>query len=134
MKTFYNSNGRLLVIIGMICQLGPLIACVSALLNIQRTVNRSGIGDPSLVADAFGKMLLYNLYGLLVGVIGLILFILALVVLRYRAEWFFWFLIVYGALLILAFPFTLFGIFFYVYCLTKRREFLRSTDVIPNAV
>lgn len=61
-----------------------------------------------------------------IGFIGLILLVIALVKNRYRAEWFFWFLVIYGVIVMGTFPIIglAFGIFFLVYCLTKRREFL----------
>jgi hypothetical protein len=63
--------------------------------------------------------------GILIGIVGLILMLIALIKQQYRAEWFFWFLIIYSLILFGTFPFgTIFGIFFLVYCLTKRREFL----------
>ena len=67
------------------------------------------------------------LISILLGLVGLILLMISLIPLRYRAEWYFWFLNIYGVILLSAFPFgTIFGIFFLVYCLTKRREFLNQ--------
>ena len=72
------------------------------------------------ISSIYMDSLLLAVFGLVIGIVGLILLIIALVKYRYRAEWFFWFLVVYGGVLIA----TPFGIFFVVYCLVHRREFV----------
>ena len=70
--------------------------------------------------------------GFIVGIIGLILITVSVAACRYRAEWFVWFLVVYGVLALSVFPVgTAFGVFFLVYFLTKRQEYLRpATDTL----
>jgi hypothetical protein len=63
---------------------------------------------------------------MIAGLVGLVLICDALVRDRYRAPWFFWFLIVYGPLLLFVLPWgTLFGIFFIIYALIRRRQFFQ---------
>lgn len=61
--------------------------------------------------------------------VGVLLLAYALVWKRYREEWFFWFLVIYGFIAFGVFPFfgIPVGLFFIVYCLTKRSEFLKHT-------
>jgi hypothetical protein len=65
--------------------------------------------------------------GLVVSLIGFILFTQAITAQRYRRSWAFWFACVYGSLMTVTFPFvTPFGVFLLVYALIHRKEFLRE--------
>lgn len=86
-----------------------------------------GISDPQALSGAVSEVLWMTFAGVLLGIIGLILCIIAATAARYRAQWFFWFLVIYGALLFFSYPYgTPFGLFFVVYCLAKRKEFFPS--------
>jgi hypothetical protein len=137
-----KSLGKILAIFGTILQLAPFIWVVAYLVTSFRLFILADSPTPIDVKHPFdaynammGKMnsivgegLLIFLFGLFVGLVGLVFLIVALTVSRYRAEWFFWFLLIYGLILCVGFPFTTaFGIFFLVYCLTKRREFLNRS-------
>ncbi|HZL14019.1 MAG TPA: hypothetical protein VFC85_07725 [Verrucomicrobiae bacterium] len=134
--------GIILAIVGTALQLAPFIWVIAYLVTSFRLFNLANNPEPIDVKhpfDAFnatiskmdmilGEGAIIFLLGLLAGFVGLIMLITALTILRYRAEWFFWFLLIYGLILCVGFPFTTaFGIFFFVYCLTKRGEFLNRT-------
>jgi hypothetical protein len=135
-------KGKLLAIIGTVLQLAPCIWVVAYVVTVVRmfkTAGRSPTVDlhqplkflEDTVAEMnsiLGNALVLMLVGLGLGIAGLVLLIIALTSSRYREEWFFWFLIVYGVLLLGGFPIgTAVGVFFIVYCLTKRREFLHRS-------
>jgi hypothetical protein len=94
-----------------------------------------GIEDPAALSESIGFALVITAIGLIIGIVGVILLTGSVTACRYRAEWFFWFLVVYGVLALSAFPVgTAVGVFFLVYCLTKRQEFLRprtATLTVP---
>ncbi len=135
-------KGKILAIIGTALQLAPFIWVIAYLVTLFRLLNLANNPQPvdlnhpfeafnatmSKMNSILGDGAVLLLIGLLVGIVGLILLIIALTVSRYRAEWFFWFLLIYGLILCAGFPIgTAFGIFFLVYCLTKRREFLNRS-------
>jgi hypothetical protein len=131
--------GKILAIVGTVLQLAPFIWVIAYLVTSFRLFNLANNPEPMDVNHPFdavnaiiskmdlilGEGAIVFIIGLFVGFVGLIMLIVALTISRYRAEWFFWFLLIYGLILCVGFPFTTaFGIFFLVYCLTKRREFL----------
>ena len=128
-----NSKGKTYAVLGTCFQLTPVIWVFAYLIAIARLLKLVTHikSNPSMaledVMKPFNKMssiymdsFLLAFFGLALGVIGLVFLVIALVKFRYRAEWFFWFLMIYGSLLIA----TPFGIFFVVYCLVHRREFV----------
>jgi hypothetical protein len=129
-----STTGRNLAIAGAVCQLGPIIGLAGTVIGMMGAFNAigssgAGIGDPSMLSSSIGHVLISTAIGFIVGIIGLVLLIVSLTGCRYRAEWFFWFLIVYGVLALTVFPVgTAFGVFFLVYGLSKRHEFLRPAS------
>ena len=132
-------KGKILAIIGTALQLAPFIWVIAYLMTLFRLLNLANNPQPvdlnhpleafnatmSKMNSILGDGAVLLIIGLLVGIVGLVLLIIALTISRYRAEWFFWFSVIYGLILCAGFPIgTAFGIFFLVYCLTKRREFL----------
>lgn len=88
----------------------------------------SGIADPVQLASAFGDSLLITAIGFGISIIGIVLFMIALLGSRYRATWFFWFLVIYGGLALFNFPVgTLIGVFLLFFCLVNRSEFFRES-------
>lgn len=120
--------GTLLAKIGALAQIGPLVGLsgtVWGMVGAFETLAASGVGDPEKLSAAIGDVLVSTAVGILFGLAGIILLVIAITFCRYRAPWAFWFLTIYGALLILAFPFgTPFGLFFVIYCQMKKNEFL----------
>lgn len=141
-------RGRTLAIFGTVLQLAPCIWVAMYFITLFRLFGlirtpqpmnpdrpfdaiNAAISEMSAVLSKMNSILsdalTLLLVGLILGVIGLVLLVISLTTSRYRAEWFFWFLMVYGAFLIGAFPIgTALGIFFVVYCLTHRRDFFNK--------
>jgi N-terminal double-transmembrane domain len=126
--------GKILAIAGAVSYAIPFVWVASIVVTLIRVLIQSdGPGaspapttnapPPNLLRTFQTEMLLTFLC---VGavVIGLVFLTLALVKFRYRAGWFFWFLIVFGILSLGIFPIgTAFGVFVLIYCLTRRAEF-----------
>jgi lipid-A-disaccharide synthase-like uncharacterized protein len=67
--------------------------------------------------------------GIAVSFVGLILVTIAVTACRYRAVWMFWFLCIYGGLMIFSY-FVPFGLFFLIFALVKKDEFLRTAPLV----
>jgi hypothetical protein len=135
------NKGKRFAIIGIALQLAPCIpvlAYFTVLISVFSQV--FGARDPGQATAAIG-----TLAGGMIGVVilvvlclvaamaGLALFVFALTKHRYRGEWFFWFLMVYSVLILGAFPIgTAAAIFFFVYCITRRGEFLKPREAAAD--
>ncbi len=133
-----SKAGRYLAILGTACQLGSVVGLIGAMIGMANAFKTLGgthsVSDPAVLSGGLGYSLFITAIGFFVGLIGLILLIIALTASRYRARWFFWFLVIYGVLLLFFFPSgTAFGLFFLVYCLTKTQEFLAPAPSLPPA-
>ena len=131
-----NRTGRALAILGLLLQIGPLVGMGCAMVSMvsfqDKLMVRGGV-DQSALQLPLAQMFAPVIIGFAVGVVGAVLMVLALTVCRYRAEWFFWFVVVFGVLSLGAFPIgTGFGVFFLVYALTKRDEFLKKPVAVPS--
>ena len=128
-----SSKGKTCAIVGICFQVTPLIWIFSYIIAIARMLNflTHFKPNPSLMMEdvmkPFSKVISIYMDSLFLALFGLAIRRSGFdsadnrsVKFRYRAEWFFWFLIIYGILLVG----TPFGIFFLVYCLVYRREFL----------
>ena len=136
-----GQRGKALAIVGIILQVGPsvwIIAYVTMLFrllglakDVPNSVSNKGFGAVtemySKIVAIYSDTLLLVCVGLLAGLVGIVLLTISLVSSRYRSEWFFWFLVIYGFLLLAPFPLigTAVGLFFIVYCLTNRKEFFK---------
>jgi hypothetical protein len=129
-----TSKGKRFAIIGIVLQLAPCVPVLAYFTVILGFISHAlGTNDPAQ-GTAAAEALLGHMIGvaillaicLVAALAGLTLLVIALTKLRYRAEWFFWFLMVYSVILLGVFPFgTAAAVFFFVYCLTRRQEFLR---------
>jgi len=131
-----SNRGKALALTGVIFQAGPIIGAIGTAIGMLRafsTLQADGISDPRVLSANIGEVLTATIIGFGLGVVGLVLIILALFVSRYREEWFYWFLVIYGAVLLAGFPIgTLLGIVILTYCLTNRSEFLRRPEPQRN--
>ena len=127
-----SSPGLPLALLGAALQL-PLWSGWLGAGNLVHTILDSGLGDLSTLGPALEEVFAVSLPGGIVGGAGLALLTLALVGVRYRAPWFFWFLIFDAVLLLPLLPAgTAAGVFFLGYCLWKRREF--SGGNVPPSI
>ncbi|MFN0125107.1 MAG: hypothetical protein ACKV19_00275 [Verrucomicrobiales bacterium] len=132
LKSGQSSNkGKWLAVTGAVLQLGPVVGLAWTAEGMRRAFAEleleasEGINDPQRLDAAIGDVLVGSIMGLSMGVVGLVLMFVALMGCRYRAQWFFWFLVVYSGLSLLAFPIgTVVGGVFLGYCLRYRHEFL----------
>lgn len=120
--------GGWLAVVGVILQAGTIFALIRwgfPLVSSLSTLAEGGIGDPSALVGGMAEFIDASIVTeFAVGSIGLIVLGVALVYHRYRARWFFWFLIGYGVFSLFILPVNaVFGAFFLVYCSLHRAEF-----------
>lgn len=131
-----DNAGKALALAGAFLQCGPLIGLIGTFVGMRRafqTLGSSGIAQPSQVAAAIDTVLIVTAAGFVLGIIGLLLFLISHFSYRYRAPWVFNFLVIYGAVLLFAFPIgTIIGIALLVFCFTHKDEFLsRKQAPVP---
>jgi len=127
------AKGRLFAIVGALLQLWPAIwlwLFFKTLFGLVAAAQQQPGGFKPDDLQAMAQTLHQKFGGLgnwlpwFASLIGLYLIMEALTSLRYRARWFFWFVIVFGVLILWAFPIgTLAGIFYIGYAWKRRREF-----------
>lgn len=109
-------------------QAGPLIGMMATVIGMRKafcSLGASGINDPVQLSNNIGGVLVATAIGISIGLIGAILLFVSLLGFRYRAAWFYWFLVIYGVNILFAFPVgTVIGPFLLVYILTNRNQFL----------
>jgi len=131
------SFGRITALVGAIFQIGWVIGAFGTVIGVQHafsTLSRSGIGDPEALSKSIGKALPSLCIGFSLSLIGLILICISLFILKYRSKWFFYFCVIYGLILLPGFPVgTALGLFFLVFCLSRKQEFLQNIPAAPNA-
>ena len=129
------AKGRIFAITGALLQIGPVIWLVFFIRAVIRLVAAVQGLPGGVNSDEFHTMLqaevqkfsgLLSWFVWLAALVGLGLMMVALLSLYYRAKWFFWFVVVYGVLILWAIPLgTAGGIFYLVYAWQHRREFSR---------
>ena len=132
MKAGKSTIGKKLAVTGALLQFSPLIGAAGTtvgMMSIFKTLGGSdNVSDPQELSANIGQVLIVTATGFGLSLVGLVLLCIALFALRYRAPWFFWFLVIYGGLLVLGFPVgTIFGGVFLVFCLSHKNEFLIPT-------
>ena len=134
MNAEHSNRGKTLALTGALFQLGPLIGTAGAAIGMMhafKTLESSGISDPQQLSANISEVLISTAMGLGFSVVGLVLICIALFASRYRAPWLFWFLVIYGGILLCCFPVSailgLLGLVILVFCLAYRHEFLTTT-------
>ncbi len=119
------NTGRTLARIGAWLQIGIPLGVggtVMGMVQAFEELGAAGAGDPSRLSAAIGHVLYFTALGIFIALIGAVLMILALVRWRYRAEWFFWTLMIFGGLwIVIFFPI---GLFLVIHAMKRRREFV----------
>lgn len=121
-----SNNGAFIAKLGAWLQFAQVIGLagtVTGMMKAFRVLGTSGTADPAKLSGAIGEVLISSFIGIAVAFVGLILVIIAVAACRYRAVWMFWFLCIYGGLMIISYFFP-FGLFFLIYALVKKDEFL----------
>ena len=107
-----------------------IIVSVSQTLNL---LSNSGGGGYHTLTSDIGLGLFTLLAGALSALVGLILILIALFGLKYRAKWFFWFLIIYEILLMNLYPIgTALGLIMLIYTLARKREFFPPVAAVTS--
>lgn len=142
MTTPVSNRGATLARTGALLQLAQLVGLAAMLatmnaasgnFNIQPTATDATLAEVAKASTVMSNATQYLFIGTGVAIVGIILVILAATVYRYRANWFFWFLCVYGGGMLLSHMFP-FGLFFVIYALTKRKEFDLDPGPEPGTI
>ncbi|MFO1485318.1 MAG: hypothetical protein U1F71_18300 [Verrucomicrobiaceae bacterium] len=89
-----------------------------------REISGNSGADPTKLSAAIGEILIGAFCDMVITLPGLLLIMIAVTALRYRATWMFWFLCIYGGLMTFSHFFP-FGLFFLIFALVKKDEFCR---------
>lgn len=122
-----KTKGRKLALWGAWLQLGlvfGLLGTVIGMIGAFNTIEAEGDGSAEALANNISIALNTTAIGIIAGLIGIVLLLVALFSHRYRAPWFFWFMAIYSVLMLLAFPIgTVFGIVVLVHIIPRKEEF-----------
>ncbi len=125
-----SNNGAFIAKLGAWLQLAQVIGLagtVAGMMKAFQVLGTSGTADPAKLSGAIGEVLWTTFAGIAIAFVGLILVLIAITACRYRAVWMFWFLCIYGGLMIFSYFFP-FGLLFLIFALVKKDEFLRPTS------
>lgn len=129
-----SNNGAFIAKLGAWLQLAQVIGLagtVAGMMKAFQVLGTAGTSDPAKLSKAIGEVLWSSFAGIAVAFVGLILVIIAITACCYRAVWMFWFLCIYGDLMSFSHFFP-FGLFFFIYALVKKDEFLKpQLQVLP---
>ncbi|WP_395716934.1 MotA/TolQ/ExbB proton channel family protein [Prosthecobacter sp.] len=129
-----SNNGAFIAKLGAWLQLAQVIGFGGTVIGMMKSfkvLSESGRSDPSILNEAIGGMLISTFIGIALSLIGIVLVIIAITACRYRSAWMFWFLCIYGGLMSFSHFFP-FGLFFFIYALVKKDEFLKpQQEVLP---
>ncbi|WP_395740982.1 MotA/TolQ/ExbB proton channel family protein [Prosthecobacter sp.] len=130
-----SQSGAFIAKLGAWLQLAQFIGLVGTVIGMQKafsTIKTSGAGDPEILSGAIGEVLISSAAGIAISFIGVLLVLFSITACRYRAVWMFWFLSLYGGLITFSYFFP-FGLFFLIFALMKKDEFLRPSVPVPAA-
>lgn len=120
-------EGRAWAVTGLVLMLGPLVGVAGSILGMMGAFDKlseSGTTDPTAVSESIGVVLYSTVLGLIAGLIGLILVVVAALVMKNRERWFFRATLTLSILWCLMFPIgTLAGGALIILFLTIRQEF-----------
>mgnify|MGYP001557316094 CR=1 FL=1 len=123
-------SGAFIAKLGAWLQLAQFIGFAGTVKGIMKAFEALGTAtpseDPGHLRMAIGEVLKSAFTGICISLIGILLILISIVVCRYRAPWMFWFLCLYGGLMTPTYFFP-FGLFFLIYALVKKEEFLRPS-------
>lgn len=129
-----SNNGAFIAKLGAWLQLAQVIGIGGTVIGIMKSfkvLSESGHSNPSILSEAIGGVLISTFIGIALSLIGIVLVIIAITACRYRSAWMFWFLCIYGGLMSFSHFFP-FGLFFFIYALVKKDEFLKpQLQVLP---
>ncbi|WP_395749958.1 MotA/TolQ/ExbB proton channel family protein [Prosthecobacter sp.] len=122
-----SQSGAFIAKLGAWLQLAQFIGLagtVKGMMAAFDSLKTTGGGDPEVLSGAIGEVLISSAVGIAISFIGVLLVLFSITACRYRAVWMFWFLCLYGGLITFSY-FLPFGLFFLIFALMKKDEFLR---------
>lgn len=127
MNEYPSQSGAFIAKLGAWLQLAQIIGLAGTVLGMIKafsSLKTTGTSDPEVLSGAIGEVLISSAVSIAISFIGVLLVLISITLCRYRAAWMFWFLCLYGGLMIFScfFPF---GLFFLIFALVKKEEFLR---------
>lgn len=123
-----SNNGAFIAKLGAWLQLAQFIGfagTIAGMMKAFRVLGTAGTSNPAKLSRAIGEVLWSSFAGIAVSLVGVIFVLIAITACRYRAVWMFWFLCIYGGLMIFSHFFP-FGLFFLIFALVKKEEFQRA--------
>lgn len=127
METPPSQPGAFIAKLGAWLQLAQIVGfggTVIGMMQSFKVLSDSGRSDPAMLSEAIGGVLISSVVGIALSLIGIVLVIIAITARRYRSVWMFWFLCIYGGLMSFSHFFP-FGLFFFIFALVKKDEFLK---------
>ena len=123
-----RKNGKAFALWGAWLQLGAVIGLLWTVVGMAR-ISQSEPARAGALANEISISLITTVIGMIPAFIGVILMAVALFGKKFRAPWFFWFLIGYGVLWAVNYPEgTVFGCALIIYLIWKKDEFLASNS------
>ncbi len=127
------NSGKIIAVTGAVLQLGPFFGLLGTVVGMFRTFQGIALGGTSEseeTAEGIRMALVTTEVGLVLGLLGTLFLLVALFANKYRAKWFYWFMMVYSILSLVALPIgTLIGIICLVYINKRKGEFLLQERV-----
>ena len=121
-----KENGRKYALWGAWLQVGAVIGLIWTVIGMISSFQKV-LPSGAALANEISSELPPVLFALVASFIGAILLAVALFVKKYRAAWFFWFLLIYGILIAMNYwEGTLIGGLLIIYLIYKKDEFLGS--------
>jgi len=117
---------KVIAILGTIMQIGPIYGLIITFNSFR---NSLGNNDPNLMKDQISIAIDSSMDGIVLGFIGLILILIALLKFKYKAKWFYNTTQLTALIYIFSFPIgTVIGIFLLVYLLFHKKDFNIGTN------
>jgi len=121
-----KENGRKYALWGAWLQVGAVIGLIWTVIGMISSFQKV-LPSGAALANEISNELTPVLFALVASFIGAILLAVALFVKKYRAAWFFWFLLIYGILIAMNLGAgTVIGGLLIIYLIYKKDEFLES--------
>ena len=105
MPSGMNTAGKVLAIIGALCQLGPFVGLTGTVIGMIKAFDNlgtSGTGDPATLSAGIGEVLISTAAGLAVSLVGAVLLLTGIYLFNYRQKWARVLLIIVGIIWFLA--------------------------------
>jgi hypothetical protein len=120
-----STRGALLAKIGAALQAAQVLGFVFAFISMNRRL--ASVPDaegpaPGVVHGLVDQHIIYIYSGVGLAALGILMVLTAAIIYRYRAEWLFWFMCLYGGAMCLSYMMPL-GLICVIYALKKKKEF-----------